>query len=267
MAKVTVVPLDRAAANAMRQGLAGEGRTWALLQGARDPIHAHLHELASGEVLRVGPMPADSVVYLWEGEVAAGGAKLPCGSSVMVERGAVAELVGHADRSRLVLFSASQEANGNTGGSAAVRLMPADRVPRYSEGPEGAAVQGGLHSDAADADCPVWLHENHLPAPAAEASPGDAERGIHSHAEDEVIFVTAGDMRLGARLYGPGTAVAIAAHTMYGFTVGPAGLSFVNFRAGLPDVIRFKNGMVIDEVGYWRDRVGRPSPITLASAA
>jgi hypothetical protein len=85
-----------------------------------------------------------------------------------------------------------------------------------------------------------------------------SERGVHSHSEDEVIFVTGGHMRLGARLYGPGAAIAIAAETFYSFGVGPDGLRFVNFRAGLPNLIRFKGGDTMDEVAFWRDRVGVP---------
>ncbi|MCW1431636.1 hypothetical protein [Novosphingobium sp. JCM 18896] len=73
-----------------------------------------------------------------------------------------------------------------------------------------------------------------------------------------MIFVAAGEIRLGQRLFGPGTAIAIAADTMYSFLPGPNGLRFLNFRAEQPSAIRFKNGNVIDEVGYWRDRVARP---------
>ena len=114
----------------------------------------------------------------------------------------------------------------------------------------------------ADPDSPVWLHENTMTAPAKDWVRQDMEAGIHSHAEDEVILVTSGQMRLGAKLYPAGTVLAIAAETLYGFTVGPEGLSFVNFRAGRPTDIRFKNGATIDEVGYWRDRVPQPQHLS-----
>ena len=83
-------------------------------------------------------------------------------------------------------------------------------------------------------------------------------RGVHSHTEDEIIFVTDGEIRLGTRIYGPGTALAIAANTFYGFTAGPAGLRFVNFRARAPGDIRFANGGSMSETAYWRERLSRP---------
>jgi len=45
---------------------------------------------------------------------------------------------------------------------------------------------------------------------------------------------------------------------MYSFQTGPDGLSFVNFRAGMPGDIRFANGMTISETGYWREKLPRP---------
>jgi hypothetical protein len=116
------------------------------------------------------------------------------------------------------------------------------------------------------ADCPtceIWLHENHFPGMAAP-TPEEQSRGVHSHSEDEIIFVTAGRIRLGTRLHGPGTALAIAADTLYGFTAGPEGLSFINFRAGRPGDIRFASGMAISETGYWQERVTRPDYLEVA---
>lgn len=138
--------------------------------------------------------------------------------------------------------------------------MPRERVPRFGDTAD-SPLSGGLHADAAGAPWTVWLHENRFGAPGD--APIDPEAGVHSHTEDEVIFVTAGQIRLGSRLCRPGTALAIAANTMYGFTAGPAGLGFINFRPGLPRDIRFKNGQTMDEIGYWRSRVPPPQPITL----
>jgi hypothetical protein len=114
-----------------------------------------------------------------------------------------------------------------------------------------------MHADADCEGCAVWLHENHFPG-SPGLPPEEQQRGVHSHSEDEIIFVIAGDIRLGTRLYGPGTALAIAADTLYSFTPGPKGLSFINFRAGRPGDIQFANGMRIDEPGYWRERLPRP---------
>ena len=76
-------------------------------------------------------------------------------------------------------------------------------------------------------DVQAVAHEN-------DYSNADEETALHSHSEDEVIFVRAGSIRLGNAVHGPGTALAIAAHTKYGFFSGPGGLSFVNFRGTSP---------------------------------
>jgi hypothetical protein len=91
----------------------------------------------------------------------------------------------------------------------------------------------------------------------------DAEAGIHSHTEDEIIFVTDGGIRLGSKLCGSGTALAIAANTLYGFTAGPDGLKFVNFRASAPGAIAFRNRASMDERAYWSSRLARPVYINL----
>lgn len=57
----------------------------------------------------------------------------------------------------------------------------------------------------------------------------------HAHTAAEVIYVTAGELRLGTQVAVPGTAVFIDAETLYGFTAGPQGCTFLNFR-GVPAV-------------------------------
>lgn len=94
----------------------------------------------------------------------------------------------------------------------------------------------------------------------------DRENVLHSHSEDEVIFVRAGSVRLGNRLYAPGTALAIAANTVYGFFSGPDGLSFVNFRGTSPTYKTADGSMVLDEAELWRNAVGRPDYLVPASA-
>ncbi|MBV1687676.1 hypothetical protein KRR38_08300 [Novosphingobium sp. G106] len=110
--------------------------------------------------------------------------------------------------------------------------------------------------------CEVWLHENHFPGRATPMTPEEEKRGVHSHSEDEIIFVIDGEIRLGNKLYGPGTAVAIAADTLYSFTTGPKGLSFINFRAGAPGDIQFANGPAISETGYWKDKQLTPEYVS-----
>jgi len=54
---------------------------------------------------------------------------------------------------------------------------------------------------------------------------------VHAHAEPEIIYVVAGEMRLGAHRLGAGSSVFIPARTLYSFVAGDEGLRFLNFRA------------------------------------
>lgn len=231
----------------------------AVLSGASDPIHLNHHRLSPGARLAIAP-GHDSAGYVWRGGVTAAGRDLPAGSSFVVGHGAALDITAGADGAQVLLFHAPGVAGH--AGSGRVHLMPTDRVPRYAPPPGEYGASGGLHFNAEGHGCPVWLHENQLPG-MEEGASDVAERSVHAHSEDEVIVVTAGSMRLGARLVGPGTALAIAADTFYSFTPGPGGLDFINFRPGFPAAFRMKNGGSFDEAGYWRERVAPPQPITI----
>ena len=60
--------------------------------------------------------------------------------------------------------------------------------------------------------------------------PPDTEFTTHAHATDEIILVTGGEMRLGARSLTAGASVYVPAMTLYSFRSGPDGLSFAKFR-------------------------------------
>jgi quercetin dioxygenase-like cupin family protein len=58
----------------------------------------------------------------------------------------------------------------------------------------------------------------------------DAAVQPHAHSSAEIIYVTKGELVLGARRCGPGAAIYIDADTLYGFRAGPRGATFLNFR-------------------------------------
>ncbi|MEJ5975084.1 cupin domain-containing protein [Novosphingobium sp. PS1R-30] len=57
------------------------------------------------------------------------------------------------------------------------------------------------------------------------------EVALHSHDEDEIIYVLSGEMKVGTRTIGAGASLYIAGGVFYGFTAGPEGVHFLNFRA------------------------------------
>jgi hypothetical protein len=63
----------------------------------------------------------------------------------------------------------------------------------------------------------VWVH-------------GEFETPQHAHTEDEIIYILEGNMRLGAKVCEPGTALHIPKDSLYRFQTGPEGCRFLNFR-------------------------------------
>ena len=164
--------------------------------------------LARGSTLRLGPSDIDRLAYVWRGEIDAGGHKLDAGSSLIVEHGASLVLEGLAGDSHVALFASREPRPGQRGGGH-VHLLPRDRVPRV--GANDSGTQGGLHANGKCGGCELWMNENSLP-PSPEAPPPEhADKGVHMHPEDEIIFVTGGNIRLGQRLYEAGAALAVIA--------------------------------------------------------
>ena len=258
MAKVSIGTPQKARAVPPPPGMATSGETWAWFDGAKDPLHLHQHLLPAGTALEIGPMAADCVTYVYGGSVMAGSHALTRGSSLVVEHGARLALVAGADGASVLTFAAARAADADRAGGH-VHLLPDAQVPRYAPEPGASGASGGLHFNGECPSCQVWLHENHMPGMATGDFRAAAEGGVHSHSEDEIIFITGGAMRLGTKMVGPGTALAIAADTFYAFTPGPEGLSFINFRAGRPQAFRMKSGGTFDEAGYWKARVSPPS--------
>jgi hypothetical protein len=222
-------------------------------RGVSDPIHLALHDLAAARTLTFAGEPAARLAYVWSGAVVAGDRDLPAGSVVIAERLAQVTLIGRDSRSRVLVFGAAA-CDPQAGEGGKIHMLPADRAPRI-EGLGASGVGGTLFADGSCPTCGVWLHENRFP-PGLPA-PADPQAGVHSHEESEIIFITAGRMRLGNRQVGPGTAIAIEAGTLYSFLPGAEGLTFVNFRAGRPGLIHFADGRTADEVAVW-SRTDRP---------
>ena len=255
MAKVQFVSREMAAPIEAPAFCRGQIRSQAYFAKAADPLHLLVHELAADTVLYVGGARTDTLIYVWIGAVSVQGVRLDERSSLIVESGASA-LVSAVDKpATLLIFSPKEERPGEQT-APRLRLLPRARVPCNRDlGGQGLAG-GALHADASPSSCRLWLHENDFYV-------GGNPVAVHSHSEDEIIFVRDGELRVGNRAYGPGTALAIAANTKYGFDVGPAGLSFVNFRASAPTYQSSDGTHSMDEAEFWRSQTGRPAYLEL----
>lgn len=226
----------------------GAAETLAYFEGTGHAIHLHLHRLERSARLRLIPLPVDRLAYVWEGAVEAGGHRLDQGSSFIIERGAVLDMQALCPV-RFLIFAPGHWVGERSGGGHAY-LLPRDHVPRIADR-TGSGTTGALHADGTIAG--LWLNENNLAGRAVAPSPAEVLRGIHAHPADEIIFIVEGAVRLGNRLYPPGTALAIAADTLYGFSPGPEGVHFITFRTSRTDSIRFAAGGDYRESTYFRD--------------
>lgn len=256
MPKVQIVSLEKAPVAPGATGTHGSAETRSVFAKERDSLHMRAHQLGAGARLDIKGDGADFVVYVWKGAAMAGAMHFEERASVIVENGASATLTADSQGASILVFNLNDRSDPRDGGKH-VHALPGEQVPRTLDMGGSGVAGGALHADCSCPTCEVWLHENDFYKP-------DYEVPVHSHTEDEIIFVRAGSMRLGNKLYGPGTALAIAADTKYGFRAGPDGLSFVNFRVGSPSHVNADGSHVMDEAELWRRAVGSPTYLELA---
>jgi hypothetical protein len=255
MPKVSIGSAEKAPIVAAPEGARGQIETRAIFDRDVDPIHLHLHRLEPDATAKIIGSPTDRLVFVLEGAVDAGGVRLGPKSTAIVEYGSALTVTGLEPRSVLLVFG-RKERRPEEGAGGHVHLLPTERVPRKHMQNEGHPVELALYADAQCPTCRLWLHEADVFKPNEVTAP-------HYHTEDEVIFVTSGSMRLGNRLYGPGTALAVAANTIYGFSNGPEGLGFINFRGNASTTVFPGSERVSDDVNMWHSIAGIPDFLDL----
>jgi hypothetical protein len=254
MPRVSILSADDAPVVVAPNDTSGSVTTRAIFAGDRDSIHLYLHRLNPGASMSLCKSSNDCLLYVWDGAADAHGARLAPRSSAIVEYGASLTVSAGGEGAGILEFRV-QDRNADDRAGGHVHLLPSERVPRV-EINDGKRVGMALHADSRCPTCRLWLHENDYPD-------ANVETAVHSHSEDEVIFVRAGSIRLGNRIHGPGTALAIAANTKYGFFSGRDGLSLVNFRGASPTYTSADGAVVMDEGELWRACVKQPEYLTV----
>lgn len=255
MPRIHVVPPEKTSASALPAECTGSAAAELYIDPERFPLELHKLRLAARQTITIGPVGRGRIGYVWHGAVRAGGHDLPSGSSFIVESGQSLEVEAAGEGGQVLLFAASRDPLEPEAGGH-VHILPTDIVPRNNALTD-TGMRGGMHADAQCPTCKVWLHENSFPG-VEPVTPEDLTVGVHSHSEDEIIFIVSGQIRLGRKLFPEGTAIAIPGGTLYSFTAGPDGMAFVNFRAGLPADIHFPGGQTMSEVDYWRSKLPHP---------
>ena len=250
MSKVSVAALHTAPIVETAHAGSGTVETRRLFGKDGQSIHLNAHILAPGSPIELRGEPADHIAYVWKGSASTQGVDLRAGSSVTIEFGATVVLTAGDQGATLIVFNLT-ERGANARSGQHVHILPSEAVPRGSGFRGRTTMAGAMFSNATCPTCSVWLHEtSYLVA-------GEVV-GVHSHSEDEVIFVIDGTIRLGNRDCGPGTALSIAADVKYGFASGEGGLSFINFRGSPPTYTSAETGLVLDEARLWRGLLPAP---------
>lgn len=258
MAKVSIATFEKAEPCDARGFSRGLAESRAYFNRADTSLQLLYHRLQPGRSLQLEGTPTDCLAYVWKGSVEAGGRRLNPRSSLIVEYGTSLSVTASGEGAEVLAFRTKRRSKESRAGGH-VHLLPNEIVP-HSSSMGGGKIYGALHADSQCPTCSLWLHENDfLTVPLTVDSETLADGPVlHSHSEDEIIFVREGRIGLGNRFYGAGTAIFIAADTVYRFTIPQDGLSILNFRAIPPTYTSTVSPLVEDEATLWHEFVDEP---------
>jgi quercetin dioxygenase-like cupin family protein len=166
------------------------------------------------------PHAGDQVLYVVAGAVMADSQRCPAGGVLLVDEGAALRV--RAESETVLLHFGRQDARGRTApgaGRARVKMV----------GPAGAYAT----SDAArDTRFYAESDEDFSATFFYTGRTGPYRSLPHSHSQDEIIYVAAGSITLGARPVPTGSAIAVPGDRKYGFVGDDAGFALLNYRRG-----------------------------------
>ncbi|MFO0691186.1 MAG: hypothetical protein U0900_20980 [Myxococcota bacterium] len=197
----------------------------------------------AGATLAWDAAHGEEAFYVEQGEVAIDDRVCPAGSAIILEAKAAPTLRALAP-SRVLHMGAYDE----TPPRAAARGSEGVAAPAiHVVGPRGVyeAIEPGraarFFADATCPTCSVWL--------LLTSRSIEYESPIHSHAQDELIHLLSGEIRIGSLTLRPGDTVFIAADQVYRFRSGPEGFAFLNYRRAASLMTIRPTGQTIVENG------------------
>jgi hypothetical protein len=228
MAKFSAINVDDepgAAAYAVDREVSGV--VWSKMLSPDDfSLWLAVSELDDGATLRWATDHGDEAVCVLQGALAVDGRVCPTGGALIVE-------------------SAARAAARARGRTVVAHYGPRDEHPP-SDGlygapePDGHTIhvvgdRGWFASGGGEFNRAVWWADSTCPTCRISVfhvySSGLDERGVaHHHTQDEIIFITSGAVRMGARRFGAGTALSIPANMRYAIAGDGSPRSFLNYR-------------------------------------
>jgi hypothetical protein len=218
--------------------------------GHRGPIPMRVHDLPAGSVVEWRNSRTGHLIYVWSGSAVLTGEELVQGSTVIVEHRASTRLEGGPGGCTLLVFNPAAGASGEKRAGGNVHILPAAQTPRTDDFTGDGKFGAAMYADSTCPTCTMWMHENGYHQEGYVVEP-------HYHSEDEIIVVTSGEIILGQRRYGRGTAISIAGKTIYTFRTGTGGLAYINFRSSHPSYAPAGATETVDELIYYTS-LGKP---------
>lgn len=203
-------------------------------------------ELDAGSSLVWEPSHGDEALFVECGELAVDGRSCPEGGAVVVEANALPTLTAPVP-TRVVHMGprdAAPPSDGlhgpaNPGGGNVHVLGPRGTFESMGEGSETH-----FFADATCPSCRLWLLRT--------ARSFAYESRVHSHSQDELIYMLSGEIHVGSLRLGPGSTIFIAADQPYHFRAAEEGFVFLNYRRDASHMTVRSTGEKLLEAGVAR---------------
>ena len=200
-------------------------------------------ELEAGSTLSWDAPHGDEALFVQHGQLSVDGRICPEGGAVVIEANARPTLTATAP-TRLLHMGPRDDAPPVDGlygpaepaGDEVHVVGPRGRFEDLDEGRESR-----FFADATCPSCRLWL----LYTSRSFAF----ESQIHSHSQDELIYILHGEIRLGSLRLTPGSSVFIAANQLYSFRAGEQGFGFINYRRDASEMTTRSTGAKLVEAG------------------
>lgn len=226
MARIMLRSTDQAEATRFPEmpGLSAHGaiEARALIRGGGQSLFLWHYELQPGAVIGFDKPDHSHLLYVWQGDVAAGEQAAGFDDAIIVERHGEVRVKAAGGPAKLLHFYSPVPSAKDARARGQVTVKRKKELDRHVY-PQAKLT---LYADSSSESCDIWFHSGETPDGML-----DFVDQPHSHSQDEIIFVVSGSMLVGPRRVGAGTAFAVAKDTVYSFMVKEEGLHFVNFRA------------------------------------
>ncbi|HKA03127.1 MAG TPA: hypothetical protein VKD67_02325 [Acidimicrobiales bacterium] len=191
--------------------------------------------LPAGASLQWGTDHGDEAIVVLAGAVDVLGESCPVGTAIVVEAGAAATLRSDGP-AILVHFGRHEPALVGRPGAGVHVVGPGPARGTDVTRPEGS-MSAGYYLDSTCGTCDLTLLRT--------SGVGVIRGSSHSHSQDELIRVLAGELHFGPHVAGAGMTAAIPADRRYAFRAS-APFTFLNYRAG-PSSITKGDGVAVRE--------------------